>query len=388
MRVLVTTGSWRASRAVMESLSRQGHEVFFLDHDVYSAGFHSRYCKEGLLCAEEVDAQHYVEAIGAIVKSRRYDLLIPMSRFAILALSEGRASILPYIQMLLPAHEVVTLACQKDRTYRFALDHDIPVPTTYFPQSLKDVDRCAAHVLFPCIVKHSPGTTPGSNYYFYNNRSLTWYFERLEDHSAWPVIQEFVQGQVCGVSGVAQEGEVLDCLMFKSDGKCNWRGTVPHCTSIMDEGILHSARKVIKLLNWTGAFHLDFLKDRSNQILLLEIYPSFCGATAFAFQLGVDLPSLYLNLVRGRVMERFRKGRYKAGVVFHSLATEIVAALREKKSAAHLFWNLLNPGIKTDIPWNDPKLLMWELRHILWYCRDTRDRHAAERIKSSIGVAI
>src|SRR5690242_15635973 len=119
MKILITTGSWSASLVVMESLAKQGHEIYLLDHDIYSAGFHSKYCKGGILCLDEVNGEEYVDCVAGIVRSGRFDLLIPMSDFSTEFLSAHRERILPYVKMLLPSKELIELARYKDQTYRF-----------------------------------------------------------------------------------------------------------------------------------------------------------------------------------------------------------------------------------------------------------------------------
>jgi predicted ATP-grasp superfamily ATP-dependent carboligase len=368
MKILITTGSWNASLVVMESLAKQGHDIYLLDCDIYSAGFHSKYCKGGILCVDEINPQEYVDAVVAIVKSGRFDLLIPMSDFSTEHLSISRERILPYVKMLLPSKRLIRVAGQKDETYRFAQENDIGIPRTYFPQSLKDVTRCVQRAVFPCVVKK----TRRGNTYFYDKWNLLRYYEELTPEDEWPVFQEFVYGEFYGFLGVAQEGELLDCFMFKTDQKHSLQGTPPYCTSIADEEFLETARRIVKLLNWTGAISMDFLKDRRGAIQLLGINPRLSGLTCFAYKLGVDLPAVYADLARGRT-NKFTAIHYKPDVVFRSvISSEWKAALENKKEAMRLFIHSFKFNVVTDIPWDDPALLVWKLRHMRWYWQDGR----------------
>jgi predicted ATP-grasp superfamily ATP-dependent carboligase len=320
-----------------------------------------------------------------IVKSGRFDLLIPMSDFSTEYLSARRERILPYVKMFLPSKESIELARYKDRTYRFAVDNDIAIPRTYFPQSLRDVARCVDRAVFPCVVKKPRGTANKGNAYFYDKRNLLRHYERLKPEDEWPVIQEFVYGEFYGFLAVAQEGELVDCVMFKTDQKYAMEGTAPYCESITDEDFLATAKRIVKLLNWTGAINMDFIKDRSGEIRLLEINPRLSGSATFAYRLGVDLPSVYVDLVRGRVNRRFVDFRYKAGVVFRSvLSSELISALKDKKYWMNLFVNFLDLRMRTDIPWDDPGLLVWELRHVWWYWRDLENPKTPWKRRPSI----
>lgn len=374
MKILITTGSWNAALVTMESLAKQGHEVYLLDSDPYCAGFHSKFCKEGIVVTPEESAgSQYIDALAAIVSVRHFDLLIPISDLSTEFLSMYRERVLPYVAMLLPPKEMIELARFKDKTYRFALEHGITIPKTYFPQSLMDVTALAEKVTFPCVVKKSRGTANKGNTYMDNKEQLVRYYNQLAPEEGFPVIQEFIEGEFYGFLAVADKGEILDCLMFKSEQKYALGGMAIYCCSIEDDGFFNTAKNIVKLLNWTGAINLDFLKGQDCQWMFLEINPRLSGSLTAAYKLGIDLPAAYLALAFGKTLRRFERIRYKPGKIFrYVLPLEILFALRHKKHFWKLFLNFLNFKMMTDIPWNDPGLLLWKIRHLRWHYQDER----------------
>ncbi len=372
MNILVTSGSLNAPLVIMESLARQGHHVYLLDSDSYCVGFHSKYCKMGIVTPAENEEIRYVEAIVKIVQSKKYDFLIPTSDLSTEILSAHRERILPYVGMLLPPKELIELARFKDRTYRFALEKGIAIPQTYFPQSLNDVRQLAQKSIFPCVAKKSRGTANKGNAYFNDKQSLVNYYEHLIPDDGWPVIQEFIPGDLYGFLAVTHQGELLDCFLYKTEQKYIAGGTPPYCYSIVDKEFLNTAQQIVKLLNWTGAINIDFIKGQDSQWRLLEINPRLSGTLPFAYKLGVDLPNIYLSLATGLSGKNFQGIHYKPNVRFRFILAEIIFAFKHKKHWWKFITNCLDFRIKNDISWNDPILLAWELRHLRWFLQDIK----------------
>jgi len=122
-----------------------------------------------------------------------------------------------------------------------------------------------------------------------------------------------------------------------------------------------------------GAINFDFLKSRDGTFHFLEINPRLPGSLDFAFAVGVDFPSLYMDLALGKTNGGFKGFSYKPGAKFRFvLPLEAIYTLRNKKHWPKLLFNFLDPHMKTDLPWDDVKLFVWQLRHVWWYWRAKR----------------
>jgi carbamoylphosphate synthase large subunit len=372
MNILITPGTWTASLTIMESLAKQGHHIFLLDSDPYCAGFRSKYCKKGIIVPPETDTERYLLAIEHLITTEQFDLLIPTSDLSTEFLSKERERMLPYVEMLLPSKDLIELARFKDRTYRFALENGIAIPRTYFPQTVDEVIALAQNLDFPCVVKKPRGTANKGNSYFYNSESLIDHYLHLTAQDEWPVIQEFIRGEFYGFLAVAQEGEVLDGLMYKTKQQYSSAGSMsPYCVSVTEEEFINTAKRIVRLLNWTGALNIDFLQDPEGHLLMLEINPRLSGSLTFAYKLGVDLPDIYRSLAFRNVEKRFHKVHYPSQVVFrYVLPSEMIYTIKNKGHLFKFLLNFLNFNIKTDIPWGDHGLIISQLWHLWWYQRD------------------
>ncbi len=372
MKILVTSASWKAALTVLESLGKQGHTISLIDSDPYSAGFYSKYCYEGLVSPDERDKERYITYILNIIKTNPYNLLIPISDLTTEYFSERREEITKYVKMLLPPKELIDLARNKDKTYRFALDHDIVIPATYFPSSLAEVTNLAQKDIFPCIVKKAKGTANKGNTYIRHKQELIGQYTSLDSNDERPVIQEFVDGDIYGFAAVCQEGEIIDCFMFRANQEYALAGTAPYSHSVWEEKFFEVAKRAVKILNWTGVIDLDYIKDKNGEYRLLEINPRFSGTSYFAYKCGVDLPVRYCELVTNNSRrETFQRTRYRAGLTFRCIfPQEVMFCLKNEMYFFNFFKNFFNFRIIMDLNFTDPQLVFWLIKHTWWYWRD------------------
>src|SRR3989338_3982111 len=118
-RILLATTRASASRAILESLGKRGHEIFLVDVNPRIAAFSSKYCTKSFVCPSEKDKDSYVSFVLNILKKESIDLLIPTSDTSTEYFSEVREEVERYTRMVLPSKELIDLANNKDKTYRF-----------------------------------------------------------------------------------------------------------------------------------------------------------------------------------------------------------------------------------------------------------------------------
>jgi predicted ATP-grasp superfamily ATP-dependent carboligase len=80
-------------------------------------------------------------------------VLFPCTDSAVVAISRARAELERRYRIALPEHEVVVRLLDKSRFYRFAIEHQLPIPRTMFLRSLDDCREAALRLSFPCALK-------------------------------------------------------------------------------------------------------------------------------------------------------------------------------------------------------------------------------------------
>ena len=113
MRILVTDGEDRAALAACRGLWRAGHTVAVAAGVQGAATHASRACSARLVLPRSLSADEFVAALAAAVRRTRYDLLLPASDAALLAVSRSRERLPSLLLRWLPPDETVVRTMQK-----------------------------------------------------------------------------------------------------------------------------------------------------------------------------------------------------------------------------------------------------------------------------------
>lgn len=374
MKILVTSGAWQASLACVQSLGRVGHEVYLVDQEPLLAVARSKYCRGQFFSPSEKYKGPYVNFLKDLLAKETFDLLIPISGRCVQYCVDNREMMERYVRLLLPSQEAVTTANSKTRTCAFAIEHNITIPKTYFPPNREEVLKLSEKNIYPCVVK-VPISRASQGIYFADNRAeLATLFERESFDGQWPIIQEYVEGDMYGVSAVAYEGRMIGYHMFYTFSQFSRGGTPPVTFSTADPRLLEEARNLIAILSWTGAIDLDYLKDKEGRYVLLEINPRFSGSLNFGYRMGVDLPLIYFRLATEGWKEQFPlPSPLPEGTMFRTVfPTEVVRCYQDPAYRWMFFKNFFRPNTKSNIYWDDPRLLWWQIKEARWWCDDIK----------------
>ena len=370
MKILITTGEWKSALTCMRSLAKAGHVISLICPNSLVPALHSKFCKERIISPDEKHRDAYLGFIFHLIKEKKYDLLIPISDLCVEYFSEKRDEIAPYLSMLLPSREALDIARDKSKTYRFAYEHNIPIPKTFFVNNMADVQKVADEVHYPCFAKEAKPTGGSGNTFFHNKEPLNDFFRRKEQsNEIFPVIQEFVEGRFFGLTAVCNKGRIIDFFIFEAHRLTRESGgTTVYARSCFKDEILKVSERVIERLSWTGAIDFDFIVNEKGGAFLLEINPRFSGTIQFAYNCGVDLPLIYSELLFGeKDFSYLKRGKYKTHMFYRSIfPEEVTSIVRNKKYIIPFFANFLKPRMTYDFSLVDPNLFFWQLKQAKW----------------------
>ena len=382
MKILITSGAWQASLACIQSLGRAGHEVYLIDQDPNLAVAHSKYCRGQILSPSEKDEAPYTNFLLDFVKKNHFDVLIPISDYCAQYCAKNQAILERHVRLLLPPEEAFAIAANKAKTYAFAIANEIPIPKTYFPADLKEVLELSKEKIYPAMVKIPNSRASKGVFRVNNQRELVDLFRAEPFEGQWPVIQEFVDGKLFGVSAVAHEGQILGHYMFCTDSHVLQGGTPPIAFSVTDPKLFAQTRHLIAALRWTGAIDLDYLMKKDQGYVLLEINPRFSGSLNFAYRMGVDLPLMYYRLAMEGPKAEFNQRQYKEGARFRTIfPTEIIWCYKYPGYRWTFLKNFFNINSQTNIYWDDPRLIWWQMKETHWLCQDIKQSKAEIGLK-------
>jgi D-aspartate ligase len=316
---------------IVRSLGRRGIPICVVD-DEPSISRYSRYAKIAEQMKDLRDPEKAVETLlelGHRLKLKGW-VLFPTRDELVAALSRHRSVLSEFFRVPTPEWDTIRWMWDKRNTYRLAKELGIPIPETWCPTCVGDLDQITAS--FPLAIKPAI-----KEHFFYATKAKAW---RAENRAE---LRELFQ---CA-SRVAGSGEVLIqdlipgngnhqfgyCCFFK-DGKAvgsmvaRRRRQHPHdfgrastFVETIDMPILERlSERFLKATNYYGLVELEYKLDpRDGQFKLLDVNARTWGYHTLGHLAGVDFPHLLYADQTGQPVEPCRG---KPGVTWIRLLTD------------------------------------------------------------------
>lgn len=206
----------------------------------------------------------------------------------------------------------------------FGKKYHIRVPFSKIIYDPGEVQRLDKEFSFPVVVKGkfydaTIAATPEQARTCFNKTAAKW---------GLPVIiQEFVDGTEFNITGLGDgKGKMIAGVAMRKQyitdkGKA-WGGI-----SIQDPKILALAEKFIRATRWRGGFELELMKDKNNELYLLEINPRMPAWIYLAVGVGQNIPEALVNLALGQPVEPYKD--YEVGKMFIRYSWDMIVDREE-----------------------------------------------------------
>ncbi len=133
-------------------LARHGVPVIGIAANPKHAQAKTNVCKEIIYAptAEDELVSHLV-SLGKRLEDKA--VLFPCEDTNVAIVSRYRDQLKDYFHILLPEADVVEMLMDKVKFYSYALEHDLPIPKTFFIENSQDLQRAASQLNYPCVLK-------------------------------------------------------------------------------------------------------------------------------------------------------------------------------------------------------------------------------------------
>ncbi len=308
-KALVLGEDWRAFLAVVRSLGRGGVETHGGRHRADSPAVASRYLKAlHALPGPGFDSQNFEDALAALARREQFDLILPASESALLAVEAAAPTVRRYSRVYAIGAEARRVLLDKRRTAELARREGVPTPEERLISDLGEAREAVAELGLPLVLKpltSFDSNSPGGKRFVRKARSRAEAEELLARMlAAGPVVaQRNAPGRGCGVEALMKDGRLLMAFQHErlheppDGGGSSYRRGVS-----VDPRLLEASLKLLAPLGYTGVAMVEFKLDRaSGQWTLIEVNPRFWGSLPLAVASGADFPlALYDLLVEGR----------------------------------------------------------------------------------------
>jgi len=316
--VFITDGHWRKTLAATRALGRYGVKVTIGETTRLATAALSKYCRRCVVYPSPfLQPQAFIARIYDLLSRQPFEMLLAMEdrTLDLVTRHRNRLSRLTYLPVV--DNTQLCHAQRKDKILKLATRLGLPVPRTWYIDSLSTIDEIKQRLPYPVVIKPRIGGGAVGVAYPRNADELVHQYHAVHRRFAFPLIQEKIprDGAGYGASFLMDENSrVMAAFVHKrlreypvTGGASTLRESVRHDT-LRDMGAT-----LLRALGWFGVAMVDFKIDpRDGTPKLMEINPRFWGSLALAIAAGVNFPYLLLKMARGesfKPVDRYTIGK-------------------------------------------------------------------------------
>lgn len=331
IRVLLLEGYARQSLPLIRAFKKLGCTVSVLCNSKLDVAYASRYPDEKILgiCNPE-DYKNSEEYIVQMIKTKKFDLVVPLVDFSAKILSENKEELEKFSKIASNSRSVYLKAQDKLEVMRVCAENGIPCPKTIFnAENINDVIN--AQISFPFVAK--PRTECGAKGFAIINNSDEFeeYFKKNEISKS--VIQEYVKQNDSNLSAnifVDDSGNIKSFFTYRS---VRWfplnGGTGTFNQLVHRADVEMYCRKLVKLFDLRGAVGIDMIDDLDEGIpKIIEINPRTTACIRIGFEAGINLAQQMLELELGKSVTEYEAN--KTNLYVRMLQTDLLWFLKSK----------------------------------------------------------
>jgi predicted ATP-grasp superfamily ATP-dependent carboligase len=357
IRVLVTDSGYKHSLGITRALGKIGLKPYVLTTKRLSLAGCSKYAADEIKVPKNYTLAEFELA-----------LLRVEINLIILVGTDSFKKIVPWknklakknINMITVDVDTQNIAFSKKETYKLAISLGVPVPKTFYPQSLEELDKLKHAVTYPCVIKGLYEVGGNIVDYAYDENSLvTKYSEICKKHgldetTGLPMLQEYIPGDGCAFFAVYNNGVCGATFQHRRVREYPVSGGASVCAESFHNILLErNGRLLLDSLHWHGVAMVEFKLDNNERPVLMEINPKFWGSLDLALEAGVNFPQSLVDIHIGNAIEY--SSLYKIPFRYHwPLCGDINHVIENPKNLLNFLKDVLNPRVKSNIWLTDP----------------------------------
>ncbi len=305
-KCIVTYGSSWSALAAARSLGAEDIEVIIGDHNAMAPGSFSKYTKHSFLYPNpEKHPEKYLQKLIQVAKKYGGDdvdlVLMPLHTdcFVVAANQDIFNGI---AKLALPTFEQIKLAGNKALLAKFCDKHNILIPKTWQPESIKEFEAKIGDFKFPAFIKAQESNASLDLKGVKNTKEAKEFFlssiekNKLEP-SEYPIIQETVDGKDFCSTFLFNHGEKKASMTYHNILDYPRKSGMGVLRETADAKQMEEiGANLLKLLNWHGVAEIDFRWDGKNTPYLIEVNPRFWGGLGQSIAAGWNYPNMLFRL--------------------------------------------------------------------------------------------
>ncbi|MGA8538648.1 MAG: ATP-grasp domain-containing protein [Terriglobales bacterium] len=309
MRVLVLDGNQNQAVAAVRSLARAGHTVLVGDSTSWNKAGWSRFAHGTFRYpSPQRRANAFVSRIANLAAAEAGTLLMPMTEATTLSLSLHRDRIFyGGGRMILPSHELVLRAFDKQQTTELARSLGIPVPWTILVDNTEEAEKAANALEYPVVLKPRASEelgqkgnvrTGGRPRYASTPAEFQSAYGDISRRSSGVLVQQYVEGEGTGYFALMQNGQLRAEFAHRRirDVYPTGSGSAVRVSIEPEPEIRRAALAILETLQWHGVAMVEFRRQPGKPPVFMEVNGRFWNSLPLACYAGVDFPALLAHM--------------------------------------------------------------------------------------------
>ena len=314
-KAIITYARGWQTLVATRSLGARGVEVITGDEYALTAASFSKYSASDFRYpSPTLEPEAFLDRLEEVILEHKpADPSVPYVLMPIhketYVIADNRERFEQHIRVPVPDIEHIRQVHNKGTLAAYAIDKGLPVPGTWFPESMAHFKSIAKEVELPAFVKLREGASGVGIRKVDSLAELTSTFEEFVERYSlkeedYPIIQKGVPGDDYCVPALFDHGKLVACMTYRGlraypadRGATVMRETVdaPAMETIVTE--------LLGSLGWHGIAEIDFRWEGTPESTpqLIEVNPRFFGGLIQSVESGYDFPwILYQLAVHGR----------------------------------------------------------------------------------------
>ncbi|MFZ1008096.1 MAG: ATP-grasp domain-containing protein [Candidatus Sulfotelmatobacter sp.] len=363
--MLILDGHSSAALAFVRSAGKAGHWVAVgTNVGAFAAAQLSRYSKLSFSYPISTEDMHgFVEAVLDFINQNAVDLVVPVTDWTLLPLSEYRERFKHICKVALPPASSIGQVVDKYQTLRIAKSVGIKIPKTWLIESPGDLVSLRG-IKFPLVVKdrfslrwHDGRAVFGGVSYAYSREELEIQVSQRLMAAGDVLVQEFITGVGIGFSCFIASEEVRLPFQWKRVREVDPRGSASSCRESisLDEQIKNDSSQLIRRIGFEGIAMVEYKRIAAKpDPVLMEINGRPWGSIALPIASGVDYPRYLIDwYLQGALPPKNKT--YRTGITCRRMVGELTH-LSNVRAGKPCNWPVPYPGfwstlLRVAMPW-------------------------------------
>ncbi len=314
MRILVLDGNQNQAVAAVRSLTGAGHTVLVGDSTSWNKAGWSRFARETFQYpSPQRQAEAFASRIAQLAAAQPGTLVLPtlvlpMTEATTLSLSLHRERVFGAGGcMVLPSHQQVLRAFDKQQTTELARSLGITVPRTMLVGNADEAERAARSLEYPVVLKPRASEELGEQgnvraggrpRYASTPAEFQSAYSDISRRSSGVLVQQYVEGEGTGYFALMHHGELRAEFAHRRirDVYPTGSGSAVRVSIEPEPEIRRAGLAILEALEWHGVAMVEFRWQAGKPPVFMEVNGRFWNSLPLACYAGVNFPALLAQM--------------------------------------------------------------------------------------------